>query len=216
MKLSSRRRFRPSPLPAVLLLALVAGCAVLPLKPAPRLFVLTPKSSYDKSLPHVDWQLGIAPPLAESGLNTSRIAVMLKPLTMEYFERANWIDTAPRMVQRLMIESFENSHRIVGVGRQSTTLRADYRLITELREFQAETFGGKKLVHVRINVKLVELPQRIIVSTTSAEHRATYEGTRMEDIVHAFDEALGKTLKDIVSWTLTAVPPKLPRSRRRF
>ena len=141
---------------------------------------------------------------------------MRKPLTMEYFERANWIDTAPRMVHRLLIESFENSRRIVGVGRQSTTLRADYRLITELREFQAESYQGQQAVHVRINAKLIRLPQRIIVSTTSAEHHATYEGTRMENIVRAFDDALGKTLKDVVSWTLTAVPPKLPRARRRL
>lgn len=200
---------------SVLMLALCAGCAVLPTKPAPRLFLLTPKSTFDRTLPKVDWQLSIDTPIAESGLNTSRIAIMRKALTMEYFERANWIDTAPRMIQRLLVESFENSRRIVGVGRQSATLRADYSLITELREFQAESFQGTPTVHVRINAKLVQLPQRVIISTTSAEHREPYQDSRIESIVRAYDEALGKALKDIVGWTLKTVPPTLPRERQR-
>ncbi len=196
-----------------LLLALVVGCAVLPTKPAPRLYLLTPKSTYEEDLPKVDWQLSIDAPIAESGLNTSRVAIMRRPLTMEYFARANWVDTAPRMVHRLLVESFENSQRIVGVGRQSAMLRANYILITELREFQAETYGGKQVVRVRINAKLVKLPQRIIISTTSAEHRVPYEGTSMENVLRAFDYALGKSLKDVVNWTLRSVPPGARRRR---
>lgn len=197
------------------LLTILAGCTVLEPKPAPRLYVLTPKSTYDENLPTVDWQLSVDAPIAESGLNTVRIAVMRKPLTLEYFERANWVDTAPRMVHRLLVESFENSGSIVGVGRQSATLRADYNLITELREFQAETYEGQPSVRVRINAKLVQLPARVIVSTTSAENRVPYAGNSMEAIVRGFDAALGKSLKDIVDWTLRAVPPTSPRTRIR-
>lgn len=200
---------------AALLLTLLASCAVLPTKPAPRLYVLTPKSTYEDALPKVNWQLSIDVPIAESGLNTSRIAVTRRPLTLEYFARASWVDTAPRMVHRLLVESFENSRRIVGVGRQSAMLRANYILITELREFQAETYKGEPVVRVRINAKLVQLPQRIIISTTSAEHHVPYEGTAMENIVHAFDYALGKSLKDVVNWALQAVPPDAPGPRRR-
>lgn len=203
------------PLLALLLTLTVAGCAILPARPATRLYVLTPKSTYDAALPKVDWQLSIDAPIAVSGLNTSRVAVMRRPLTMEYFERANWIDTAPRMVHRLLIESFENSGRIIGVGRQSVALRADYSLITELREFQAESYEGKQTVHVRINAKLVRLPERIIISTISADQRVPFEGTGMEDIVRAFDYALGKSLKQVVNWTLRAPPPASPRAQRR-
>jgi cholesterol transport system auxiliary component len=200
----------------VLLLTLTAaGCTILPTKQATRLYLLTPKSTYTTTLPKVDWQLSIDAPIAESGLNTSRVAIMRKPLTMEYFERANWVDTAPRMIHRLLVESFENSKRIVGVGRQSATLRADYTLITELREFQAESYDGKQTIHVRINAKLVRLPERIIVSTTSADHRVPFEESGMDDIVHAFDAALGKALKEVVNWTLQAVPPASPRARAR-
>ena len=123
----------------------------------PQLYILTPKSTFSKNLPNVKWQLTIDKPIAQAGLATSRIALRQSPISLEYYARANWIDTAPLMVQTLLVESFENSNSIVSVGRQSVTLRADYSLLTELREFQAEYNGaGAPKVRVRINAKLVK------------------------------------------------------------
>ena len=68
-----------------------------------------------------------------------------------------------------MIESFENSKRIVAVGRESIGLRADFILKSELREFQAEYFdGGVPSVRVAINAKLVQMPRRSIMRWGSA------------------------------------------------
>ena len=118
------------------------------------------------------------------------------------------------MLQTLLIESFESTGKIVGVGRQSITLRADYNLVTELREFQAELGEGKfPVVRVRVNAKMVQFPQRIIVGTTGREVVTEAKGPRIEDIVMAFDESLGKVLKSIVTWTLKSVPPTLPSRR---
>lgn len=191
------------------LLFLVAGCSVeLPgSQPPPRLFSLTPKNTFAPDLPAAQWQLAVESPIAEAGLNTARVALRRTPLTLEYFERASWIDTAPHMVQTLLVQSFENSGRIVAVARQSVSLRADYSLITELREFQAE-YGDAPTpdAHVRITAKLVKMPQRTIIATTSAEYRIRAEGTALDDIMTAFDESLGKTLKRIVEWTLRTAP----------
>jgi len=124
--------------------AFTSGCGVLPFdKPAPDLYVLTSKSSFSADLPNVDWQLTVEIPLADAGINTSRIAARKSVVSIDYYQGANWIDTAPRMVQTLLVESFENSSQIIGVGRQSSTLRADYTLLLELREFQAEYKNGR-------------------------------------------------------------------------
>ena len=64
---------------------------------------------------------------------------------IEYYARSGWADRAPLMVQTLMIESFENSKKIVSVGRESIGLRADFILKTELRELQAVYYNGAKL-----------------------------------------------------------------------
>lgn len=191
----------------------IAGCTVLPGdQPLPRLFVLTPKSTFASDLPKANWQLTVAKPVAEAGLNTVRIALRRSPVTLEYFARANWIDTAPTMVQTLIVESFEHTGKIVAVGRQSVSLRADYSLIPELREFQAEYVGGSAaVVRVRINAKLVKMPQREIIATITAENEVAATDASLESVVHAFDAALGKTLKHLVEWTLRTAPPKKRR-----
>jgi len=199
--------------------AIATGCAAInPFdKPAPDLYVLTPKSTFSADLPNVNWQLTVELPLADAGINTSRIATRKSAISIDYYQGANWIDTAPRMIQTLLVESFENSNQIIGVGRQSAVLRADYTLLLDLREFQAEYKEGEATpsAHVRLNAKLVRLPRRVIVATKNADFSMKAKSGRLGDVVRAFDESLGNVLKDIVEWALTAVPPKLQNRPRR-
>jgi len=195
------------------LAALSACSGVLPGNTEPpRLFTLTPKSTYSPDLPNAKWQLSIDTPIAEAGLNTTRIALRHSEVTLDYYAHAEWADRAPLLVQRLLVESFEATGKIVAVARQSVNLRADYNLICELREFQAEyddAKGGPPNVRVRLNAKLVKMPERIIVGATTAEFVQRAPSTELEPIVQAFDDALGKSLKRVVEWTLTtAAAPK--------
>ena len=197
----------------------LAGCSGNILPDAgndpPKLYVLTPKNTFSNKLPKVDWQLTIAFPIADAALNTARIALRHSPISLEYYARANWVDTAPQMIQTLLVESYENTGKIVSIGRQSVTLRADYSLLTDLREFQAEYMGdGPPRVRVRLNAKLVRMPQRTILATETFEFIEAAASSDLETVVGAFDMALGKTLKRIVEWSLTVVPPRSPRARR--
>ena len=184
---------------------LVSACSgILPnTGPPPRLFRLSPKSTFPGGMKTVDWQLVIETPLAPAGLDTTRIALHRAPVELEYYARANWTDLAPAMIQTLVVESFENSGKIVAVGRESLGLRADFVLKLELREFQAEyTAEGLANAHVRLTAKIVKMPQRTIIGSESFEAKVSAKADRIEDIVAAFDEALGKSLKDLVVWTL--------------
>ena len=187
------------------LAALAAACdlTVPGQGPPPNLYRLTPKSSFPEDLPEVDWQLILEPPIADASLNTTRVALQRDPTQLEYYARSSWTDLAPQMVQTLMVESFENSGRIVSIGREAIGLRADFVLKSELREFQAEYFeGGNPQVRVAINVKLVKMPKRAIVGSTNLEHLSQAEANLMPDIIAAFDEALGKVLRRLVAWTI--------------
>ncbi len=184
---------------------ILSGCSGLPIAgPAPKLYTLSPKSSFPADLPVVDRQLGIDRPTSPAGLATTRIAAARGPYAIDYFAGAQWIDDAPNMVQRLLIESFENSKRIVGVGPESVSLRSDFVLRVELREFQAEYAAGSEVptINVRINVKLVRMPQRHIFASATMERVLPSQDNRMSSIIATFDEALGKVLRDIVVWTL--------------
>ena len=133
-----------------------------------------------------------------------RIALTRNLIQVEYYANSNWTDRAPLMVQGLIVESFENSGMITSVGRQSVGLRSDFVLLVEVREFQMEYGGGgPPNAHVRINCKLVEMPDRLIVANASFESIEPAAADSILPIVEAMDEALGKVLKSIVRWTLT-------------
>ena len=183
-----------------------ASCALPGTGEPPQLYTLTPKSTFDASLPRVDWQLVVERPVASAGINTQRIAVQRSPVTLDYFARASWTDQAPALVQTLLIESFENSGKIRAVTRESSQLRADYVLQIELREFQAEYDkpGQPPQAHVRLNGKLIRMPDRTIIANQTADRLVRAEKSDMENVVLAFDEALGKAMKQMVEWALVA------------
>ena len=133
-----------------------------------------------------------------------RIALRATPTELKYFARASWTERAPRMVQTLLVESFENSRAIVAVGRKAVGLRSDYNLKTDMREFQAEYFDadGIPTVRVRLNAKLVKQPLRAIVASKTFEATKKAEGKSIQQIIQAFDKALGKVLRRTVEWTL--------------
>ncbi len=201
------RQRRTAPLAAALSLAflLVACAGMLPGSGAPPdLYTLTPKSTYSADLPTVTWQLAIEVPVAAESLNNSRIALRHDPLSLLYYKGARWTERAPVMVQTLLIESFENSGKIVAVARKATDIRADYVLKTDLREFQAEyDAGGAPVAHVRLNAKLVVMPKRAIIASKTFESSVQAAGSNVSQVIAAFDLALGRTLKQIVEWGLT-------------
>ena len=142
-------------------------------------------------------------PVADAGLSTTRVALQRTPTQLEYYARSRWTDRAPLMVQTLMIESFENSGRIIAVGREAVGLRADFILKSELREFQAEYYSADSpTVRVGINAKLVQMPRRTIIGSQSFRAEARAAADDMNEIIPAFDEALGKVMKNLVEWTL--------------
>lgn len=186
-------------------MALLAGCGFgeIIAGPAPNLYNLTPKSTYERNLPNVEWQLVIEEPRAAGGLDSKRIALRPAPTEIKYFAEARWTERAPKMLQTLLVESFENTGKIVAVGRQAIGLRSDYNLKTDLREFQAEYFDASvPTIRVRINAKIVTQPRQTIIASQSFEAQVRAASTAMPDVVTAFDSAFGRVTRHLVEWTL--------------
>jgi cholesterol transport system auxiliary component len=198
------RSLRP---PAMLAACLaLGGCAAalqLAAPAPPRLYELTPKSTFADDLPTVDSRLSVEAPTATAGLNSARIALRPTPTTLEYYAGASWIDVVPIMVQNLVLESLDNTGKIDVLGREVVGVRADLALLIHVREFQAEYEGaGPPQVRVRLQARLIRLPRRTSVAATSEEFVVRAANTSVPAVVMAFDEAFGKALRRIVEWTL--------------
>lgn len=171
---------------------------------APQLYVLTPKTTFRPDLPKTPWQLLVDVPFSPAELDTNRIVLSDSPYTVDYFADAVWPDRAPIMVQTLLVESFESTGRITAIGRESVALRADYVLRPELRQFKAiyEGPGEAPTVWVKLNARLVKMPERTIIAQISGDRRVKAARNDMPAIVEAFDEALGAAMRPLVEVTL--------------
>jgi cholesterol transport system auxiliary component len=192
--------------------ALLAGCTLYEAATEPTdLYTVTPKSTFDPSLPAVYWQLAVEVPAAAANLNTGRMAIAFTPTSTDYYAKVAWTDRAPLMVQTRIVDSFENTRKIVAVARESIELRANYVLQPDLRNFEAMySYGQPPIVRVRIIAKLVRMPDRQIIGVGSFERCVRARADKVPKVVEAFDQALGSAIKRLVAWTLRTPPPRPP------
>ena len=176
--------------------------------PAPDLFTLSSATRFAEGLPKMPWQLMIEEPTAVGGLDANRVAVQPTQNEVRYFADVRWVERAPRMVQGLLVESFERSGTVAAADRYTVGTRADYILKAELRDFQAELFDGAKIptVHVRLPVKLVRGSRQDIQWTRDFEARVVARASRAPDVVAAFDQALAQVMAEIVATTVRETP----------
>ncbi len=188
----------------------LAGCGSLLPRPKepPPLYVLAPMMPEPMRGARVKWQLAVALPNAQASLNTPRIALSMTPTMLDYYADAAWTDRLPLLVQDLLIESFEHSGKITGVARDTAGIAANYRLDTEMRQFEAryDQPDAAPRVVVRLDAKLAALPERNIVGSLSVMQEAQAEKNDLKSVVMAFNQASGAALQEIVNWTFRALP----------
>lgn len=193
---------------------LFAGCAVYGcgnLLPAPKalpVYLLEPPFSETTASSRVDWQLIVALPRAQTSLDTVRIALRKNPPMLDYYADAAWPDRLPVLIQGLLIEAFVRSGKIIGVARDDSGIKADYRLETELVNFETQygEVSNSPDVVTRFDASLVSLPTRTIIARTAVMERVAAVKNTLGDIVKTFDEATALTLEQIVAWTFRELP----------
>ncbi len=202
---------------------LPAGCGGL-LSDAPKrqLYRVSPTLAFPAALPHVAAQLLIATPTAPAGLDSRRIALSRSPVSLDYFADAEWTDRLPFLVQTALVEGFEKSAAIPAVGPDSGGLRADFVLDSAIGDFAAiyDSPDGPPRISVRLDAKLVRMPERRIVARHSVSREERAAANALPDIVRAFDRALGGAVEEVVTWTVgnpaLSEKPRSVISRTRF
>lgn len=182
----------------------MAGCGftLIDQEPAPAI--------YDLRAPHVDkggdpvtWQLVVEEPDALKTLGTNRIMLVRGGNEIQFYKGARWSDRGPRLIQSRLIEALENTGRIASVGNESSGINADVRLTLDLRDFEAVYEGsGAPTVKVTLSAKLLDSRSRDVSAARIFSASSEARSGRLDDIVDAFDDALGRAIVDIASWTL--------------
>src|SRR6516162_8183639 len=179
----------------------VTGCGLF--GPPPRQFTLTPVANFPRGLPPVKWSLVVDEPTAARQIDTSRIALMSGPFQVDYYADVEWTDSAPAMVQLLLMQSFQNTGRLPVVAPTRQTLATDFLLLSNLRKFQVENDAtGTPHATVIIEATLLKMPRRTPGAATRFEEVALNDAKSTDTVTAAFDASLAHVMRRVVDWTL--------------
>ncbi len=187
------------------ILVICSGCISIGDIPKVTMYAPQPVIVTDEKWPKVDWQLVLIKPIASDALDSARIAVRPTPDVMQLYQGASWTDTVPELFQQALLHAFEDSGKILAVGRQTSGIRGDVALLTELREFEAVYNEGSAtpVVHIAVQAKLLSYPQSRVLASRSFRVQIPAADKEIPTVVNSFEKGLNQLITELVGWTLT-------------
>lgn len=149
-------------------------------------------------------QILVPEPTAVKALDSEQVVIRLAGVEIQYLSDARWGDRLPKLVQAKLVEAFENTGRLGGVGKPGQGLAIDFQVVTDIRAFQVETNGATQ-ASVEISVKLLNDRNGTVRAQRIFSATADVQGTGNRNYIAALDRAFAEVSADIVEWTLKAI-----------
>ncbi|SIQ09547.1 cholesterol transport system auxiliary component [Rhizobium sp. RU20A] len=149
-------------------------------------------------------QLLVPEPSALKALDSEQIVVRLSGAELQYLAQSQWSDRLPRMVQSKLVQAFEASGRLGGVGKPGEGLAIDYQLLTDIRAFEVSTAGPQRAI-VEISAKLLNDRNGTIVAQKAFRAEIPVAGSGNKAFVAGLDKAFATVAAQIVSWSLGVI-----------
>lgn len=143
--------------------------------------------------------ISISEPSAPAILASNRIAIRKPGEDFAYLAGAQWADQLTQLVQRRVIQSFENAHLFQAVA--ETGMAADYILSLEIRRFDIDSAAGEAVVEIA--VRLLTSRTGKTVQGTIVTGRAPAPASGAGAITAALDAAFGQAAEKILRFAVS-------------
>lgn len=149
-------------------------------------------------------QILVAVPTALKALGSDQVVVRPTTSEIQYLGKAQWGDTLPNIVQAKLVQAFEATGSLGGVGKPGEGLAIDYQVVTTLRAFEVRTSGPATAV-VEIFAKIVNDRNGTVRAQQVFRATAPVSGAGGPAFVAGLDAAFARVTADIVAWTLKSI-----------
>ena len=149
-------------------------------------------------------QILVPQPSALKALDSEQIVIRPSASEIQYLAGAQWSDSLSKMVQAKLVQAFENTGRLGGVGKPGEGLAIDYQIVTDIRAFEVQTAGADAAV-VEISAKLLNDRNGTVRAQKVFRATVPVRGAGNPAFVKALDAAFAGVTADIVGWTLGAI-----------
>lgn len=187
------------------LIVLLGGCSLLGGNERNAVTIYSPivRVQADPAWPKVDWQLVLVKPSAARVVDSTRINVRPTPAELEVYKGVSWAQPATDMLDDALLRAFEDSNRLSGVARAATGIRADYKLATDVRRFEADYRGqATPTTVIEVNAKLIHVIDQNVVADRTFRQETPAASTGAGDVAAAFEANLQALTAAMVGWTL--------------
>ncbi|PYE89965.1 cholesterol transport system auxiliary component [Phyllobacterium leguminum] len=185
----------------MLLAVTVASCGTVPLDT----FDLTASRPAVAAKSRKNLQILIQAPAALKALDGQNIVVNTSPDEIEYLKGAQWGDRLPSIVQSRLVQAFDNTGLLGGVGRPGDGLAIDYQVITDIRTFGVDAFTSNPTATVEIGAKIMNDKNGEVRATRVFTASVPVRGSGNAAYVQALNAAFDQVTGEIVSWTLSVI-----------
>lgn len=191
---------------AAAVLLVLAGCLSLGDKGSVTVHAPRVPVAVNPEWPKVSWSLVVIKPLASEALDSPGIVVRPLPGTLQVYKGAVWSDPVPDLLHTQLVRAFEDSGKIIAVGRQASGVRGDFALLLDVRQFES-VYGDPAqppAVTIEIQAKLLTSPNNRVVASKTFLVAVPAADAKMPAVIAAFETAMSQALSGIVGWTLVS------------
>jgi cholesterol transport system auxiliary component len=200
-RVSITRKGMPALAAGALAAVLMSGCSTTP--PSDTFDLAAPAVSTDRSAHRR--QILVPVPTAIKAINSEKIVVRVSPSEVQYLSGSQWSDTLPRMVQAKLVQAFEATGKLGGVGVPGQGLAIDEQVVTEIRTFEVQAYGGVKQANIAISVKILNDRNGSVRATKLFTATAPVTGSEPPAFVDGLDRAFADIASQIVTWSLGVI-----------
>ena len=188
----------------LLLGGLLGACSLLPEREPLELYRLPAASLASQAVEsaRLDWALRVNTPAASALLDSTRIAVLAEGNRLSAYQGARWIDRATLLLRDRLLDGFRDDGRLAAVSSDSSGLRANLLLDSDLRAFQGDYRGSQPAAHLLLEARLVQVGSQRILASRRFEVRQAAAGRSLAAMVSAFGQAADELTRQLLAWTL--------------
>jgi phospholipid/cholesterol/gamma-HCH transport system substrate-binding protein len=167
-------------------------------KQQPSVYDLAAPTAFPTFNKTVKAQMVVADPTAILIFDTQNILIRSAAGTYSNIENAKWADNLPKLMQAMIVQSFENAQQLSSVSRPIEQLTPGYRLELGIRNFQISLEPAPTAV-VEFSARLVS-EKGNVAGARIFNASVPAESTQAPQAVDALNQAFSKTTRELVTW----------------
>ena len=142
----------------------------------------------------------VTPMRAHPGFDTPRMAYVREANRIEYYAYHRWVEAPARMLTPLLAQALESSGAFGAVVQSSASVRANFRLDTELVSLIQDFTQQPSRVRLRVRAQLVDPGSGAVMATRTFEAHVNSTSEAAQGGAAAANRATAEMLAQIRDW----------------